>query len=141
MLDNCKSFFKKKAEKFCFSFPTPVSRQIWLTTWCKLQYGQTIAYFNARAYKGWDDIFVYTYANNGNDGGAAIACESGSVIDIDVDTLAYGQGITLTLMFQMSLFPEMATLRCGGRWERFWWPVLRFLPWWRNADIPNKKGL
>lgn len=35
----------------------------------RVAHGQTIAYFDGRAYPDWDDIFVYVYANEGNNGG------------------------------------------------------------------------
>lgn len=35
----------------------------------RIAHGQTIAYFDARAYEGWDDIYVYAYSNSGNNGG------------------------------------------------------------------------
>lgn len=46
-----------------------VAAQTQATYTKRVAHGQTIAYFDARAYEGWDDIYVYAYANNGNNGG------------------------------------------------------------------------
>ena len=35
----------------------------------RIAHGQTIAYFDSKAYEGWDDIFVYAYSDSGNNGG------------------------------------------------------------------------
>jgi alpha-amylase len=35
----------------------------------RVAHGQTIAYFDSRAYPGWNDIYVYAYSSNGNNGG------------------------------------------------------------------------
>ena len=35
----------------------------------RVAHGQTVAYFDGRAYPDWDDIFVYVYSNDGNNGG------------------------------------------------------------------------
>lgn len=35
----------------------------------RVAHGQTIAYFDSRAYPDWDNIYVYAYSNSGNNGG------------------------------------------------------------------------
>lgn len=35
----------------------------------RVAHGQTIAYFDSRAYPDWDNIYVYAYSNTGNNGG------------------------------------------------------------------------
>lgn len=35
----------------------------------RVAHGQTIAYFDGRAYPDWNDVFVYVYSNDGNNGG------------------------------------------------------------------------
>jgi alpha-amylase len=35
----------------------------------RVAHGQTIAYFDSRAYPNWDNIYVYVYSNSGNNGG------------------------------------------------------------------------
>lgn len=35
----------------------------------RVAHGQTIAYFDSRAYPQWDDLYVYAYSNSGNNGG------------------------------------------------------------------------
>lgn len=35
----------------------------------RVAHGQTIAYFDSRAYEEWNDVFVYVYSNSGNNGG------------------------------------------------------------------------
>lgn len=35
----------------------------------RVAHGQTVAYFDSRAYPDWDDIYVYAYSNTGNNGG------------------------------------------------------------------------
>ena len=35
----------------------------------RVAHGQTVAYFDSRAYPDWNDIYVYAYSNSGNNGG------------------------------------------------------------------------
>lgn len=35
----------------------------------RVAHGQTVAYFDSRAYPDWNDIYVYAYSNDGNNGG------------------------------------------------------------------------